>query len=244
MKPLKIKNYGSIPHLPQSRMGPSDKHCEPGQARIATEKPRDKNDEVIVQEKLDGSNVGIARHEGKIIALTRAGYLASTSPFEQHLMFDEWVQKNKERFKNLLQEGERLVGEWLAQAHGTRYELIHEPFVAFDLMKKHERTSIDKFLERISKVDLIAPKILHRGESISVEKAMEILGEFGFHGAVDPVEGCMWRVERDKPTGVKGQKKRIVDFLVKFVRPDKEDGIFLPELSEKEAVWNWHPHKL
>ena len=29
-----------------------------------------------------------------------------------------------------------------------------------------------------------------------------------------------------------------VDFLVKYVRADKVDGRYLPELSGKEAVWN------
>lgn len=41
---------------------------------------RDRHDLVIVQEKLDGSNVGIARLNGEILALTRAGYLAPPCP--------------------------------------------------------------------------------------------------------------------------------------------------------------------
>jgi len=48
-KPLGRKNYGSIPHLPNSRMGIGDHSCHEGQARIATIKARDKNDEVFVQ---------------------------------------------------------------------------------------------------------------------------------------------------------------------------------------------------
>jgi len=58
---------------------------------------------------------------------------------------------------------------------------------------------------------------------------MERLGTYGFHGALDPVEGAVWRVER----------KGVIDFLVKYVRPDKIDGDFLPEISGKEPVWNW-----
>ena len=57
-KPLSIKNYGHIAQLPGSRMGPGDHHCDPGQARIATQTTRDRHDTVIVIEKLDGSNVG------------------------------------------------------------------------------------------------------------------------------------------------------------------------------------------
>ena len=61
-KPLGRKNYGSIPHLPGSRMGEADHKCSEGQARIATEKARDKHDRVICQEKLDGSNVSAKSH--------------------------------------------------------------------------------------------------------------------------------------------------------------------------------------
>ena len=50
-KPLGIKNYGHIRHLPGSRMGPGDHHCDNGQARIATEALRDRHDLVIVLEK-------------------------------------------------------------------------------------------------------------------------------------------------------------------------------------------------
>lgn len=134
-----------------------------------------------------------------------------------------------------------MVGEWLMQAHGTRYELTHEPFVAFDLMVEHERTPYDEFMNRIEAFDIVTPHIIHRGTPISVRKVMDMIGESGFHGAIDSVEGAVWRIERNKATGKKGEKEKVVDFLVKYVRPDKEDGIYLPNISGKEAVWNWKP---
>ena len=89
-KPLGGKNYGSIAHLPGSRMGPGDHSCHVGQERICNEKARDKHDLIIVQEKLDGSNVGVAKLGGQLRALTRAGYLAHTSPYEQHPNLRAW----------------------------------------------------------------------------------------------------------------------------------------------------------
>jgi hypothetical protein len=50
-------------------------------------------------------------------------------------------------------------------------------------------------------------------------------------GALDTVEGSVWSVERQ------GR----VDFIVKYVRPAKVDGSFLPELNGGEACWNWQP---
>ncbi len=60
-KPLGSKSYGHIPPLPGSRIGPGDHKCHSGQEQIATIKARDRHDTIIVQEKLDGSNVGVAR---------------------------------------------------------------------------------------------------------------------------------------------------------------------------------------
>lgn len=230
-KPLGGKAYGSIPHLPGSRMGPADHHCHEGQLRIATEKARDKNDCVVVQEKLDGSCCSVAKIDGQILALGRAGYLAATSRFEQHHLFAEWVQSQASRFDDLLLEGERAVGEWLAQAHGTRYELHHEPFVVFDLMTGKKRTVAATVDARVGAVGLPTPTVLHVGIPLPLDAALELLGSHGHHGATDPVEGVVYRVERSGA----------IDYLVKWVRPDKVDGCLLPEVSRAEAVWNWRP---
>lgn len=227
MKPLGYKAYGSIPHLPGSRLGEGDHHCSPGQAVIACEKKRDKHDIIIVQEKLDGSNVAVAKVDGRVIPLTRAGYTALSSKYEQHHMFDKWVNKNYTRFDNLLKEGERVCGEWLLMAHGTKYNLKHEPFVPFDLMVKAVRSCYSEFVERISAEGFTPPKLLNYGNPYSIDMAMHAIKVSG-HGAIDPVEGAIWRVER------KGE----VDFLVKFVRHDKEDGKYFPENTGGETIWN------
>lgn len=239
-KPLGIKNYGHIPHLPGSRMGVGDHHCHEGQAKIATIKTRDKNDEIIVQEKLDGSNVGVARIGDTIYPLGRAGYLASTSPYEQHQHFAKWAYANADRFLAVLQDGQRLVGEWLMLAHGTRYNLHHEPFVAFDIMEGKDRLIFDKFISRVQS-RFVVPKLLWRGGAFSIERALQALGEYGYHGALETPEGAVWRVERNVPTGKKGGKIRTVDFLVKYVRPNKEDGKYLPNISGQPEIWHWWP---
>ncbi len=239
-KPLGIKNYGSIPHLPNSRIGKGDHHCSEGQARIATIKKRDKHDFIIVQEKLDGSNVGVAKLNGTIIPLSRAGYRAETSPYELHHKFADWVMtpENYKRFYSLLNENERLVGEWLLQAHGTRYKLPHEPFVAFDLMINQDRLPFDQLKERLLNL-FVTPKVIEYGNPITVDEALKRLGKYGFHGALDQVEGVVWRVERNRQIHKNsGERKKVVDFLVKFVRPEKEDGIYLPEQHGGVAIWN------
>lgn len=241
-KPLGIKNYGSIAHLPGSRIGPGDHKCHEGQERIATRKARDRHDQIIVQEKLDGSNVGVARINSVIFPLTRAGYVADTSRYEQHHRFHRWAMQNKDRFLAVLEDGERLCGEWLLQAHGTRYELRHEPFVAFDLMIGSGRMTYEAFLVRIGKGDFVTPHVIHHGAPLDIPEAMRLLGSRGFHGALDPVEGAVWRIERNELIRPNGSERRlVVDFLVKYVRPDKVDGCYLPEVSGVPAVFNPYP---
>lgn len=218
VKPLGYKSYGSIPHLIGSRMGPSDHHAEPGQCRIATEKSRDKHDYIIVQEKLDGGNVAIAKHEGRIIALSRAGYLAMDSPYVTHHAFSKYVGKNEKRFSEILNEGERICGEWLLTAVGTLYDLPHEPFVPFDLFFERERYSYHEFIARLAYSYLPMPTTISIGQPFDIDSALECIKVSG-HGAKEAVEGAVWRVER----------RQKFDFLVKFVRPDKVDGKYLEE---------------
>lgn len=234
IKPLGQKSYGSIGHLPGSRLGPADRCVNHGQARIATERTRDKRDTVVVQEKLDGSNVAVANVDGEIIALMRAGYRAIDSRREMHHLFDAWVRERKGWFSWLLEPGERLAGEWLAQAHGTRY-LITNPdraFVAFDIMRDgHKRATWDEIWERCSSIPLQLAYPVHIGSALPVDEALDLIGA-GVHGALDPVEGAVWRVERD------GR----VDFLAKYVRHDKVDGLYFKDGPAWTApVWNWHP---
>jgi hypothetical protein len=236
VKPLGHRSYGSIPHLPGSRRGPGDHGVNEGQARICCVQARDRHDLIIVQEKLDGSNVAVYRDGDDLIPLTRAGYHAGTSPYAQHHMFADWVAEpdQRRRFSSVLESGERLCGEWLAQAHGTRYDLANrEPFVPFDLMRGQVRATHDELTAVIGTIFFL-PYVLHAGGPCAVTDALYMLGTHGLYGALDPVEGAVWRVER------KGK----VDFMAKYVKPSKVDGAYLPDVPNSISaveVWNWRP---
>lgn len=233
-RPLGTRAYGSIPHLPGSRTGPADRHVPAGQARICTERVRDRRDTVIVQEKLDGSCVAVARIGEDIVALGREGALAAESRNPSRRLWARFVAAQRGRFARALEPGERLVGEWLALAHGTRYDLPHEPFVCFDLMRGAKRAPLAVVQARAERVALPLPGLVHRGGAVGVSAALAALGT-GFHGALDPVEGAIWRVERRRGSEIE------VDIVAKYVRLDKVDGCLLPENSGQPAIWNWRP---
>jgi len=239
IKPLGRSAYGSIPHLPGSRIGPGDHHIPEGQARILLEQQRP-GDVIIVEEKLDGACMAVANIDGEIVPLIRAGYRARDGLYEHLRAFDPWVMERADLFKRLLEPGERVVGEWLAMAHGTLYdckEPMFAPFVAFDIFRNNERILRKEFWPRI--ISLIADlcrdccgisaatPIVFDGP-LPISKALHMLGERGHAGALEKPEGAVWRCERE------GR----VEFLAKYVRPEKIDGRYLPEVSGAEAIWH------
>ena len=230
MKLLKQKAYGSIPHLPSSRIGQTDKYVSEGQALIATKQLRDRYDIVVIQEKLDGSCCAVAKIDGVIHPLTRSGNLACQSQFAHLQLFYRWAMERADKFNALLREGERLVGEWLALAHGTKYLMLtnEEVFRAFDLMTDHTRLCYEEFMNRVAGKFETAPLL-----SYGLPHTPEYLQDhFPISGAgAESVEGYIWRVER----------KRKVDFLCKWVKPDYISGKYLPEFSGQPSIWNWQP---
>lgn len=243
-KPLGHKAYGSIPHLSGSRMGPVDIPLTAGQERILTEKARP-HDRIYVTIKLDGSNVAVAKKDGQILALSRAGYLASETKFELQHMFAGWVDEHRDIFAILLDEGERVSGEWLAQAHGTIYDLSGgDPFYAFDMFnKRNKRIASDERTRRLRAAGVACVPLLHAGGPIPLSEALCLLGLA--EGGVLPIpvnpdshEGVVYRVERYAKDGAFID----VDVVAKYVKADKVDGKYIPEWGGMEDVWLWKPH--
>lgn len=238
IKPLGRKAYGSIPHLPGSRLGPGDWSIEPSSAAILTVRARP-GDRVIACEKLDGSCVAVARVEDAIVPLIRAGYRAEDSPHLPHRGFALWVRHHEGVFRDLLREGERSCAEWLQVAHGTRYNIVNDIdlFVAFDIIVpgndrglKVRRLPHDEQRERLGRAGLRAAAVVHDGPAISVPEALALLGPAGRHGALSSPEGLVYRLETDGA----------FNFIAKHVVAGKVDTLPPPDATglPPELVYN------
>lgn len=225
--------YAKIPHLPGSRTGPSDRHVDEATAARCTRRARP-GDHVIVQEKLDGSCVAIVRQEGAIVAFGREGRPCASARNDGRRAFAAWLATQARRFA-WLGEGERLVCEWLALAHGTRYALPHEPLVVLDAFAADgRRQSCAELAARADAAGLVVPHVIHEGGALGVDDALARLGPHGFHGAIDAAEGLVWRVEA----------AGAVVALAKYVRPGKRDGCYLADHTGQAPVANtWHDRR-
>jgi hypothetical protein len=185
-----------------------------------------------VSEKLDGSCVAIVREADGLIAYGRDGVPCAASRNDGRRAFAAWVEAQaaaRRAWRDALAAGERLVCEWLALAHGTRYALPHGPAVAIDgFGAAGARWPLDEVRRRAAAMGLPAARVLSDGGALPASDALALLGEHGHHGALDPAEGVVYRVERGG---------RVLG-LAKHVRAGKLDGCYLADHTGGDHVWN------
>lgn len=237
MRPKKVlpyKTYNSIGHLSGSRLGPTDSKIDMNTEKKMTEQfPLHHSCILFIEEKMDGSNVCVVRYEGELVCLSRSGYNCKDSNQEQHRMFYRWVMNHKEQFEELLPTNhDRVVGEWLALAHGTIYKELSSPFMAFDLYKNGIHQSLCNRKDEIDKVHLYnVPIILQSENPIPIRIALEYANMKNSNG-----EGVVYRMEKRKRNKKDNTFYYEPWMIAKVVKQDKEDGKFL---KDGQRIWNW-----
>lgn len=97
----------------------------------------DKGEQIVIQEKLDGSNTAIYNDNGKIRFFSRSQELLGEDGLDG---FKKWISKKEKEILENLPEGYVLYGEWLGQGKINYNSLAKqgkiEPYYAFDLVKE------------------------------------------------------------------------------------------------------------
>ena len=190
------RGYSSISHLPGSKMiDDKDKLIGVQECGWLTVERRNFKDLVIITEKVDGMNASVYRIDNQLYPIIRAGYDVRTSDKNWIRAFGRFVSTNSDRFMSVLDNGERLCGEWMIKTHTLSYDLPHEPYVVFDIVgEKNKRLSYKDFRHRVDGI-FTPTGLLHIGEAIAPLLAIEILGK-GYHGVVgDQPEGVVYKYE-------------------------------------------------
>lgn len=99
--------------------------------------------EMIVEEKLDGSNTGIIRHS-KGFALQKRGSLVGASEHEQFNFFNNWAhQQNYEKIMALPKDT-LMYGELLYAVHTIYYDRLPDYFLVFDVKRQGDWLDYDE----------------------------------------------------------------------------------------------------
>ena len=95
--------------------------------------------ELVVEEKVDGANLGISFDDcGSVKFQNRGAYLES--PFTgQWKKLPEWLSSKADLFLDVLNDQYILFGEWLYAQHSVYYDQLPDWFLGFDIFDKHER---------------------------------------------------------------------------------------------------------
>lgn len=152
--------------------------------------------ELVVEEKIDGANLGISFDpDGNIRAQNRGEYLHLPG-LGQWRKLDEWLAKRTDLlFENLI-DRYIVFGEWCYARHSIGYDQLPDWFLGFDVYDKHNAHFLscvlrDKFFRSIGLFHV--PQIA-RGQYTLIEMR-ELLSQSQFTDK--PAEGLYLRHDKD-----------------------------------------------
>jgi ATP-dependent RNA circularization protein (DNA/RNA ligase family) len=184
--------------------------------------------EVIVEEKLDGANLGISRGEdGEILFQNRGSYLSQ--PYRgQFTRLASWLGARGEGLRSVLTPETIFFGEWCAATHTLIYDRLPDWFLLFDVYcrKKREFFRADRRNALAQRSGLCTVPEIARGR-FTLHQLTELLinGRSQFRDGA--IEGLVIRSE-DETTCIA---------RAKLVRPDFSQTIE-EHWSSRPISWN------
>lgn len=90
--------------------------------------------DVVVEEKVDGANVGLSvGADGVIVAQNRGAYLSPERIHPQFKPLFRWLLPRRDAIADALRPDLMLFGEWCYAVHGVQYTRLPDWFLAFDV---------------------------------------------------------------------------------------------------------------
>jgi ATP-dependent RNA circularization protein (DNA/RNA ligase family) len=92
--------------------------------------------EILVEEKIDGANLGISFGEKGELLLQNRGAFLQLPAYGQWKKLDEWLRIRENRLHDVLGSSFVLFGEWCYAQHSIYYNRLPDWFLAFDVFDK------------------------------------------------------------------------------------------------------------
>jgi len=152
--------YPRTPHLFGSKGTDDDKHLgrKESEALIA-------DHSLIVEEKIDGTNVGIHFTSGGRMVLQCRGHEITEGMHPQYDLFKQWSSVKRTGFEKMLGGQFILYGEWLYARHSVHYRKLPHYFFEFDIYDKDAGQFLDLAtrLQILNGTGLQTVPVIHRG---------------------------------------------------------------------------------
>ena len=226
-----MTDFFRFPHTPHlAWLGPGtprdDKVLSPAEARALLA------GEVIVEEKLDGANLGVSVDSADGLRLQNRGqYLVP--PFGgQFTRAASWLARHEGELTAALGETLILFGEWCAARHSVVYDHLPDWFIAFDIYdrgggKFWSTARRDAWAAALGLA--VVPVLARRRMTLAEVEALVMTGTSRF-GAT-PVEGVI----------VRREDAAFLEQRAKLVRPDFTQAIG-EHWRSRRIAWNAVAH--
>lgn len=151
--------------------------------------------EVIVEEKVDGANLGFSvGDDGVLRGQNRGSFLALDAPEGQWKPLKRWLSTRRHALIDALGANLMLFGEWCYAVHSVRYSQLPDWFLAFDVYDRATGAfwSVDRRNELTAALDIVTVPELSRGRQ-SIASLKKLLGKSRLTDG--PAEGLYVRKE-------------------------------------------------
>jgi len=88
--------------------------------------------EIVVEEKVDGANVGFSLADGAVTAQSRGEYLRPRA-HPQFSALWPWLTRRQQALADALGDNLMVFGEWCYAVHSVRYQSLPDWFLGFDV---------------------------------------------------------------------------------------------------------------
>lgn len=207
--------YPRTPHLFGSKGTDDDKHLGESESKKFVS-----DGSLIIEEKLDGTNVGIHFSDAGEMVLQCRGHLITEGMHPQYDLFKQWAAVKRHDLESQLQNRFILFGEWVYACHSIFYRKLTHYFFEFDIYDKETAAflNLEHRLALLEGTGLQTVPVIHEG-AVTRDELESLIGPSRFDSRFEnPItlqtdnlmEGLYLRTEADG----------IVTGRAKFVRPE------------------------
>ena len=194
--------YPRTPHLFGSRGTSDDKHLgEAASAEFIAD------ESLVVEEKLDGTNVGVHFNAAGDLILQSRGHLITDGMHPQYDLFKQWAMGKRPTLESMLGDDFIMFGEWVYAQHSVAYRQLPHYFFEFDIWQKSSQQflDLDTRLELLDGTGVETVPVVHQG-GLNKDRLQELIGPSAFGAAFENpfttavdnlMEGLYLRTEKD-----------------------------------------------
>jgi hypothetical protein len=235
--------YPRTPHLFGSKGTDDDKHLGRDESEAFIADPS-----LIVEEKVDGTNVGIHFTSGGRMVLQCRGHVITEGMHPQYDLFKQWTAVKRPVLEGMLGGQFILYGEWLYAKHSVHYRKLPHYFFEFDIYDKDAEQFLDLAtrLRMLEGTGLQTVPVVHRGHA-TADQLQSLIGPSAFDSAFDNpdtqrtdnlMEGIYCHTEAEGR--VTGRAKMVRSEFVEKVKQSEhwQHQTMIPNLLAKgEDIW-------